>query len=112
MLYIIGANHACAYCNVPLAFRVWTYVLCISSLDVMVRSAPCPPLLKLLRQLSQDMKSNQKNNPPAARDAATHIQGVVDDSGELGWVLWLLFAHETWVFMQHANVLLNPYLQV
>ena len=27
------------------------------------------------------------------------------------WFVWALFVHEAWLFMQHANVLLNPYLQ-
>jgi hypothetical protein len=27
------------------------------------------------------------------------------------WFMWAIFMHEAWLFMQHANVLLNPYLQ-
>ena len=39
---------------------------------------------------------------------------VTEDAtgGGAGWGLWALVVHEVWVFMQHANVLLNPYLQV
>ncbi len=30
---------------------------------------------------------------------------------ELSGFVTILFIHEVWVFMQHANVLMNPYLQ-
>ncbi|EKX44111.1 hypothetical protein GUITHDRAFT_163647 [Guillardia theta CCMP2712] len=32
-------------------------------------------------------------------------------AGQKNTFTWILFAHEVWIFMQHANVLLNPYLQ-
>ena len=34
-----------------------------------------------------------------------------EEFGMVGSAIWLLFIHEAWLFMQHSNVLLNPYLQ-
>ena len=55
-------------------------------------------------------QTTMRMRPPSAA-GSEHPVGTAASGGALGWGLWLLFVHEAWLFMQHANVLLNPYLQ-
>jgi hypothetical protein len=65
------------------------------------------------------INANTKETMRFLRNSVTHSDSnrrldtteSVPDQMPNNWFIWALFVHEAWLFMQHANVLLNPYLQ-